>query len=110
MAKVKLENIEERKLLLDAWKAIVEVQMHFNDMLMRVRNLGITLILAVFGAAAFSLQYELYLRTPWRNVHLASAIVLFGLCAWAGIGFMDRYYKQAAGRCGSENNGPGGPV
>jgi hypothetical protein len=94
MAKVKLENIDERKLLLDAWKAIVDVQMHFNDMLMRVRNLGITLILAVFGAAAFSLQYELYLHTFWKRVHVASAIIVFGLFAWIGIGFLDRYYNK----------------
>lgn len=94
MPKVKLNDMDERRLLLDAWKAIVDVQMHFNDVLMRVRNLGITLILAVFGAAAFSLQYELFLRTPWGSIHLASAIILFGLCAWAGIGFMDRYYNK----------------
>jgi hypothetical protein len=68
--------------------------MHFNDMLMRVRNLGITLILAVFGAAAFSLQYELYLQTLWKRVHVASAIIVFGLFAWTAIGFMDRYYNK----------------
>lgn len=68
--------------------------MHFNDMLMKVRNLGITLLLAVFGAAAFSLQYELYLGLPFGRYHLATLIIAFGLVAWLGIWFMDRYYNK----------------
>lgn len=92
--KKKLTTNEERRLLLDAWKAIVEVQMHFNDMLMKVRNLGVTLLLAVFGAAAFSLQYELYLHLPFGRYHLATLIIAFGLIAWLSIWFMDRYYNK----------------
>jgi len=94
MSKMKLTDKDDRRLLLDAWKAVVDVQMHFNDVLMKVRNLGITLILAVFGAAAFSLQYQLYFQSRWGQVHLASAIIAFGLCAWGGIAFMDRYYNK----------------
>jgi hypothetical protein len=53
-----------------------------------------TLILAVFGAAALSLQYELYLQTNWGVVHVAVMIILFGLVAWCSMGFMDRYYNK----------------
>lgn len=85
---------EERELVLNAWKAVVEVQMHFNDMLMRIRNLGITLILAVFGAAALSLQYELFFQLSFFRFHLATLVITFGLVAWVGIGFVDRYYHK----------------
>jgi hypothetical protein len=93
-SKERLTDVEERKIVLEAWKAIVGVQMHFNDMLMRVRNLGVTLMLAVFGAAAFSLQYELFFLSPFGRIHLAALIVSFGLVAWFGIWFMDRYYNK----------------
>ena len=58
----KKENtIEESKLVFAAWSKIVDTQMHFNDMVMRVRNLAVTLILAVFGAAAYGLQYQAHI-------------------------------------------------
>lgn len=94
MAKRAFATPAEQEAVLDMWKTVVGVQMHFNDMLMRVRNLAVTLILAVFGAAAFSLQYELYFATPCGKFHLASLVVVFGLVAWAGMWFMDRYYNK----------------
>ncbi len=92
--KKKAETKEDREHLLNAWKAIVEVQMHFNDMLMRIRNLAVTLILAVFGGAALSLQYELYFELSRFRFHLAALIITFGLVAWAAMWSVDRYYHK----------------
>jgi hypothetical protein len=44
---------ERTKLLLEAWKKTVDVQQHFNDIEMRVRNLALTILGAVVAFAKF---------------------------------------------------------
>lgn len=39
--------------LTDAWKTVVEVQQHFNDIEMRIRALCLTLLSTLFGAASY---------------------------------------------------------
>jgi hypothetical protein len=86
---------EQRKLAFEAWKSIVDVQMHFNDMVMRVRNLAITLLAAIFGAAALSLEKNLYFHVFNRDIHIAFWIICFGTLAWLGVGLMDwGYYNR----------------
>lgn len=41
---------------LTVWKTAIETQMHFNDLLIRMRTTVISIILAVFGAAAIALK------------------------------------------------------
>ena len=39
---------------LEAWKKVVDVQQHFNDMEMRIRTLCLTVLGTIWGAAAYS--------------------------------------------------------
>ena len=41
-------NIEEMKLILEEWKMVIQTQMHFNDMIMRLKTTGVSVVLAVF--------------------------------------------------------------
>lgn len=43
---IKLENL---KLKIDIWKTVVDVQKHFNDLEMKVRNFGILILSAFIG-------------------------------------------------------------
>jgi hypothetical protein len=36
------------------WRAVIDTQMHFNDMLMRTRSIGLSMVIAVYGAAIVS--------------------------------------------------------
>jgi FMN phosphatase YigB (HAD superfamily) len=40
--------------VLDLWKKTVDVQQHFNDLELRIRNYAVTLLVAVLGASAFA--------------------------------------------------------
>jgi len=80
---------EEAQLILSAWTKIVDTQMHFNEMVMKVRSLAITLILAAFGAAAYSVQTPLFLNVYERPVHVAFFIIIFGLTGWLALWVMD---------------------
>jgi len=94
------DEIKEMRLILEEWKTVVQTQMHFNDMIMRIRTTGVSIVLAVFGAAAYSLQFDkLYLRVSGFNFHAAVPIVLFGLGMLSGVLILDYcyYYKMLLG-------------
>ena len=45
--------------VMDAWKMSGDVQQHFNDLELRIRNYGVTLLVAVLCATAFALKEKL---------------------------------------------------
>lgn len=82
------------KLVLEAWKQTVAVQMHFNDLELRIRNYTLTLLLAAGGAASISLKEEIYFRVPGEDVqrHISVLLLSFGLLGWLGFYLMDRFW------------------
>lgn len=94
------ESIEETKLILEEWKTVIQTQMHFNDMIMKMRTTGVSVVLAVFGAAAYSLQYDqLYLTIRGYSFHASVLVILFGLGMLVGVFGLDYfyYYKMLLG-------------
>lgn len=75
----------------DVWKYIVSVQMHFNDMEMRVRNLYFTILAASFGLLGVVQGKEIDISS---KVHVS--IMLFVVLALIPISmlfyFMDRHW------------------
>ena len=99
-SRLKRVSIEETKLILEEWKTVIQTQMHFNDMLMKMRTTGVSVVLAVFGAAAYSLQYErLFLTINDYRFHVSAFIIAFGLGMLVGIFCLDYfyYYKMLLG-------------
>ena len=91
---------EETRLILEEWKTVIQTQMHFNDMIMKMRTTVVTIVLAFFGAAAISLQYEnLYLMIHDFSFHAAVLIITFGLGMLVGVFLLDYfyYYKMLLG-------------
>ena len=94
------DSTEETKLILEEWKTVIQTQMHFNDMLMKMRTTAVSVVLAVFGAAAYSLQYDkLYLTISSYSFHASVLIMVFGLGMLAGVFSLDYfyYYKMLLG-------------
>ncbi len=83
---------QQRKQIIEIWKTIVEVQMHFNDISMRIRSMFITILLALFASIGFLLNKELNLEILAYNVQFATLMPLFGIFgAWLFY-FIDRYW------------------
>jgi len=76
----------DKKLLLEAWKEVVNVQMHFNDMEMRIRSLAVTVITAISGAIGYLLK---------ENIHYQKEFIVLlsfvGIAAWLCFYLMDIY-------------------
>jgi hypothetical protein len=75
-------DLEILKLEVDVWKKTIDVQQHFNDMQMRIRNFAVTLLVAIFGAAAVVLKDK-------ANV---GRFPLAALLLWAGAGGWFAFY------------------
>ncbi len=70
---------ERAKQIIDAWKTIVGVQMHFNDIGMRIRGLFVTILLALFASIGFLLDKKLALQIGRLNIQFATIIPIFGV-------------------------------
>lgn len=97
-----IQPLHREQFIFSAWAKVVDTQMHFNDMVMRVRNLAITLILAAFGAAAYSVQAQIFVNVFGSPVHVSFFIIVFGLAGWVALWVMDlgHFHKLLRGAVG----------
>ncbi len=83
---------ERAKQIADAWKTVVGVQMHFNDIGMRIRGLFVTILLALFASIGFLLDKQLSLTIGRVNIQFATIVPIFGIFVAMLFYFMDRYW------------------
>lgn len=82
----------EKSEVVEIWKTIVGVQMHFNDIGMRIRNIFVTLLLALLAALGFMIGQDLHLELCGVRVDFYVLMPLFGLLPTYLFYFMDRYW------------------
>jgi hypothetical protein len=87
-------NKEIQSDILEQWKTIVGIQMHFNDMIIRARTLGLTVVVAVYGAAVASIgQFpKQYLSILGRELHISIIGFLLGFILLISVFIIDRCY------------------
>ena len=85
-------DIERLKLAVDTWKYVVSVQMHFNDMEMKIRNLYFTILAAAIGAIGV-VQGKI-VEIPYLALQFSLAmIVLFTVIPVSALFyFIDRHW------------------
>jgi hypothetical protein len=83
---------ERAKQIVETWKTIVSVQMHFNDIGMRIRAMFVTILLALFASIGFLLDKKLVLELGPLNIQYATLIPLFGIFGTMLFYFVDRYW------------------
>lgn len=74
------------------WKAVIEVQQHFNDISMRIRSMFVTILLALFASIGFMLDKKYDLQLGDMKVQFAVLVPVFGLFGTYLFYFMDRYW------------------
>ncbi len=89
-----LGNVEETKIVLKEWKTVIETQMHFNEMIIRARTTGVSVTMAVYGAAALAIgQYpSRFFKIYCLEFHVSAAIIFFGLLLLFSIFYIDYFY------------------
>ncbi|NOJ46051.1 hypothetical protein [Bradyrhizobium archetypum] len=81
------------------WKQIASIQMHFNDMCIRTRWLGLTAIATLFAAAAVAARENTKFSVPFdliSPVGLPTILMMVSFVLLLALWFLDRryYYKM----------------
>jgi hypothetical protein len=82
----------DRAYYLEVWKKTVDVQQHFNDLELRIRNLAVTVLGAILSLAAFSVEKTITIRLYERTVPVAVLLVIVALITWGAFYLMDRHW------------------
>lgn len=88
----KRTKCEDMSLAIELWKKTIDVQQHFNDLSLRIRNYSIATITAIIGLTAIVLKEQYYITLFNHEIPLASLILLLGLLPWTAFWFMDRIW------------------
>lgn len=85
---------ERQKNDLEVWKVALNTQMHFNDLLIKMRTAVISIILAVFGASAFVVRNvtEPIVTVCNHRVHASSLVLAIGIIFLVVQFLIDRCY------------------
>jgi phosphoglycolate phosphatase-like HAD superfamily hydrolase len=78
--------------VVDVWKKTIDVQQHFNDLELRIRNYAITVLAAILGVVAFALKENLSIRLYGWTVSVGGALIMAALVGWVAFYFMDRWW------------------
>lgn len=103
MNEKKQDDIEPKNLdlIMEEWKTVIQTQMHFNDMLMKMRTAAISVVVAIYAVAgALVGQFpNSFLVICGKQVHISILIIGFGITLWIGIFLIDYkyYYKMLLG-------------
>jgi MFS family permease len=82
----------DAKDVLTAWQTSLDVQQHFNDLELQIRNFAITLLVAVMGGTAFTLKEHYDIHIGDQTFSLAIVVLLAGVLGWLAFYFMDRHW------------------
>jgi hypothetical protein len=83
---------DEQKNIIEIWKTIIGVQMHFNDIEMRIRSIFITLVLALCASVGFLTDKKPALIIDGITVFFVIFVPLLGIIATYLFYFIDRHW------------------
>ncbi|MGP8193479.1 MAG: hypothetical protein ACLQLT_12765 [Methylovirgula sp.] len=86
---------EELRGRVEYWKQIASIQMHFNDLCIRTRWLGLTAVATLVAAAAVSEKENIRFSLPFCFLHsigLPSVLMLISLMVLGALWFLDLHY------------------
>lgn len=85
-------KLEQLKLKVDIWKTVIDVQKHFNDLEMKVRNFGILILSAFIGAIGVSFNSGSEFIAFGYNHSVAAILALGASVVWLLFYFVDVYW------------------
>lgn len=77
---------------IEIWKTIIDVQKHFNELEMRIRNVAVTVLAAFLAAAGFTMKENIHITLWIGPVSLTSLVLLGAALCWLAFYGMDRFW------------------
>lgn len=92
--------------LVDVWKKVVDVQQHFNDIEMKIRNVAISVLGAFIGLAGYTYKEPNLVGLLSWKLPLSTFILWVAILPWAAFYLMDRWWYHrllhGAVKCGEK--------
>ncbi|MFU0866140.1 hypothetical protein [Kluyvera ascorbata] len=85
-------KLEQLKLKVDVWKTVIDVQKHFNDLEMKVRNFGILILSAFISAIGVSFNSGSEFTALGNNYSVAAILAFGASIVWLLFYFVDVYW------------------
>jgi hypothetical protein len=78
--------------VIDVWKKVIDVQQHFNDLALRIRNYALTLFTAIIGGIGLVEKDKIHVTVI--NITLPASFILsiIGLIVLTAFWYMDRFW------------------
>lgn len=83
---------DKATLAFTAWEKTIDVQQHFNDLEMTIRNFAITLFAGVIGAIGLCVKDGLEIHAGPIVIPVATIVGFLGALAWMMFYFMDQHW------------------
>ena len=75
-----------------AWEKTVDVQMHFNDLCLRLRSYAISILGVLLGAAALAYRYGGKVEIFKLELHTSAIFIVVAIIVWLAFYLMDRFW------------------
>jgi hypothetical protein len=85
-------SIETTKFQLEVWDKVVDVQMHFNDLCLRIRSFAISILGVFLGSAAIAYRYAGDIEVLGYKFHTSAVFITISIVVWVCFYLMDRYW------------------
>ena len=82
----------DKQLAIDVWKKVIDVQMHFNDLCLRLRSVAVTVLGALIGAAAAAFKFGGTIRILDHEEPTAVIFFFISIIVWMAFFWIDRYW------------------
>src|SRR3954469_15618031 len=86
------ENNEILKFQLSIWEKVIDVQMHFNDLCLRIRSFAISILGVLLGAAAIAYRFAGHIEVFCYKIPTATIFIAISIIVWLAFYLMDRYW------------------
>ena len=86
------ESDDEIKNVIEIWKKCVDVQQHFNDLEMRIRNFAVSFVGVLIAAVGFTYQQKLETTIFGLKFAAGLGLVVGAIFAWTSFFLMDRFW------------------
>lgn len=87
-----LDKKDKASLLIEYWKQSTQVQQHFNDVSMKVRNFAVVVFSAFLTGVGLSIHKSIFIDISGWHLNAAVLFSFAGLLATQLIHFMDTYW------------------
>ena len=83
---------ESLQIQISIWEKTIDVQMHFNDLCLKIRSFAISILGVLLGASAISYRFAGYIEICSYKIPTAAIFIAISMVTWSAFYLMDRYW------------------